>query len=113
MQAAKINEPILLLHGADDPNAGTYPMQSKRVFEALKGLGATVRWVEFPYEEHRYRSQEGVKHVHWEMINWMDTHVKQKQFPYTRKKSKITWSFSRPCYLSISDKSTNIFCPYH
>ena len=76
MQAAKINEPILLLHGADDPNAGTYPMQSKRMFEALKGLGATVRWVELPYEEHGYRSQEGVEHVHWEMVNWMDTYVK-------------------------------------
>ena len=78
MQAAKINEPILLLHGADDPNTGTYPMQSKRMFEALKGLGATVRWVELPYEEHGYRSQEGVEHVHWEMINWMNTYVKKQ-----------------------------------
>ena len=78
MQAAKINEPILLLHGADDPNAGTYPMQSKRMFEALKGLGATVRWVELPFEEHGYRSREGVEHVHWEMVNWMNTYVKRE-----------------------------------
>jgi len=84
MQAAKINQPILLLHGADDPNAGTYPMQSKRMFEALKGLGATVRWVELPYEEHGYRSQEGVEHVHWEMVNWMDTYVKPTPTPTTR-----------------------------
>lgn len=76
MQAAKINEPILLLHGADDPNSGTYPMQSKRMFEALKGLGATVRWVELPYEEHGYRSREAVEHVHWEMANWLNNYLK-------------------------------------
>ncbi len=69
--AAKINEPLLLIHGADDTNSGTWPMQSERMYEALKGLGATARWVELPYESHGYRSLEAVGHVHWEMSQWI------------------------------------------
>ena len=73
--AAKINEPLLLLHGAEDTNSGTWPMQSARMYEALKGLGATVRWVELPYEEHGYRSLEAVGHAHYEMARWLDLHL--------------------------------------
>ena len=43
--AGKINEPLLMIHGAEDPNSGTYPLQSKRMYAAMKGQGATVRWV--------------------------------------------------------------------
>ena len=74
--AAKINEPILLLHGEVDSNSGTYPVQSKRLYEALRGLGGTVRWVVLPYEDHGYRARESVGHTLWEMLRWLDTHVK-------------------------------------
>ena len=77
--AAKIDEPILLLHGAEDPNSGTYPMQSKRMYAALKGNGATVRWVELPLEEHGYRARESIGHALWEMIQWADTYVKDAE----------------------------------
>ena len=73
--AAKIDEPLLMLHGAEDPNSGTYPMQSKRMYAALKGNGATVRWVELPYEEHGYRARESIGHALWEMIRWADAHA--------------------------------------
>ncbi len=73
--APKIDEPLLLLHGADDPNPGTYPVQSERMFEALKGNGATVRWVELPLEEHGYRARESIGHALWEMIRWADTYA--------------------------------------
>ncbi|MFT5683261.1 MAG: dipeptidyl aminopeptidase/acylaminoacyl peptidase [Myxococcota bacterium] len=77
--AAKINEPLLMIHGAQDPNSGTYPMQSERMYEALKGLGATVRWVELPYESHGYRSIEAVGHVHWEMSQWLERWVGEEE----------------------------------
>ena len=64
-----------MIHGAEDPNSGTYPMQSERMYEALKGLGATVRWGELPYESHGYRSMEAVGHVHWEMSQWLERWV--------------------------------------
>ncbi len=74
--ANKINYPLLLVHGAADNNAGTYPMQTERLYEAMKGLGGTVRYVSLPYEEHSYRSREAVGHVLWEMVQWLDTYVK-------------------------------------
>lgn len=72
----KINEPLLLIHGAEDNNAGTYPMQSSRMYDAMKGLGGTVRYVSLPAEGHSYRSREAVGHVLWEMVQWLDEHVK-------------------------------------
>lgn len=73
--AAKINKPLLLIHGTDDSNTGTYPLQSERFYQALKGLGATVRLVMLPFEEHSYRSREGVGHALWEMIHWYNLYV--------------------------------------
>jgi len=70
--ADRTNEPLLLIHGRDDDNAGTDPLQSGRFYEALKGLGATVRWVEFPFEGHGYEARERVARVLWEMIRWSD-----------------------------------------
>ncbi|MGP1373653.1 MAG: S9 family peptidase [Almyronema sp.] len=75
--AHQINEPLLLIHGAEDENAGTYPLQSERLYEALQGLGGTVRWVELPFEGHGYESREAVGHVLWEMTQWLDRYVKQ------------------------------------
>ena len=75
--AEKINQPLLLIHGAADNNSGTYPIQSDRMYEAMKGLGGTVRYVSLPYEEHGYRSKEAVNHVLWEMVQWLDTYVKR------------------------------------
>jgi dipeptidyl aminopeptidase/acylaminoacyl peptidase len=74
--AAKIDEPMLMIHGQNDSNSGTYPIQSERLYEAMKGLGATVRWVVLPYEDHGYRSREAIGHTLWEMVYWMDTYVK-------------------------------------
>ena len=76
MHADKINEPILLLHGQRDNNSGTFPMQSERLYHALKGNGGTSRLVMLPFESHGYRARETVLHVLSEMIDWFDLHVK-------------------------------------
>lgn len=74
--ANKINEPILLIHGEADDNSGTFPIQSERFYMALKGHGATVRYVTLPYEAHGYTGRESVMHTLAEMINWADKYVK-------------------------------------
>ncbi|HEX8906723.1 MAG TPA: prolyl oligopeptidase family serine peptidase, partial [Longimicrobiaceae bacterium] len=74
--ANRINEPILLIHGEMDDNSGTFPIQSERMFAALKGNGATVRYVVLPFEAHGYRGRETTLHVLAEMVNWMDRYVK-------------------------------------
>ena len=43
--ADKINEPILLIHGEADNNSGTFLVQTERLYMALKGHGAIVRYV--------------------------------------------------------------------
>lgn len=78
MHANKINEPILLIHGEADNNSGTFPIQSERLFAALKGFGATARLVMLPYESHGYAARESVLHVLAEMIDWFDRYVKKK-----------------------------------
>ncbi len=78
MHADKVDEPILLIHGDTDNNPGTFPMQSERFFNALKGHGATARLVMLPYESHSYRARENVMHVLWETDQWLDTYVKNK-----------------------------------
>jgi len=79
MHANKINEPILLIHGMADNNSGTFPIQSERLFAALKGFKGTSRFVFMPYESHRYSARESVLHVLAEMFEWFDLYVKNKK----------------------------------
>ena len=79
MHAEKINEPLLLTHGAIDNNSGTFPVQSERMYHAVKGLGGTVRLVMLPHESHGYRARESVLHTVWEMFDWMRRHVKERE----------------------------------
>ena len=79
MYADKLKEPILLIHGEADNNAGTHPIQSDRLYQALKGNGGYVRYVTLPHESHGYAARESVEHTLWEMLTWFDKHVKQAQ----------------------------------
>ena len=74
--ADKINEPILLTHGEADNNSGTFPIQSARMYMALKGHGATVRYVTLPHESHGYTARESVLHTVAEMLNWANAYLK-------------------------------------
>lgn len=78
MYADKIKTPILLTHGEMDDNTGTYPINSERLYAAIKGHGGTVRFVYFPYEAHGYRGKENVLHLLYEQGKWLDTYLKNK-----------------------------------
>lgn len=81
MHADEINEPFLMIHGDMDNNSGTYPMQSERMFAAVKGNGGTARLVMLPYESHGYRGRENVLHVLAESLEWLDRWVKPLEDP--------------------------------
>lgn len=81
MNAHKINEPILLIHGMADNNTGTFPIQSERMYTAVKGNGGTVKLVMLPHESHGYAARESTEHVVAEMIQWFDKHVKNRMQP--------------------------------
>ena len=76
MHADKVKSPLLLVHGEADNNSGTYPLQSERYFNALKGLGAQVRLVMLPKESHGYRAKESILHLLWEQDRWLEKYVK-------------------------------------
>ena len=77
--AHKMKYPLLLIHGENDDNTGTYTMQSERYFNALKGLGAPARLVLLPKEKHGYAAKESVLHVLWEQDQWLEKYVKNKK----------------------------------
>jgi dipeptidyl aminopeptidase/acylaminoacyl peptidase len=77
--AHKIKTPLLITHGIDDDNSGTFPIQSERLYSAIKGHGGTVRLVLLPKEFHGYRSRESVMHTFWEQDSWLEKYVKNKK----------------------------------
>jgi dipeptidyl aminopeptidase/acylaminoacyl peptidase len=76
LHADKIKEPMLMIHGEVDNNSGTFPLQSERMYGALKGNGGVARLVMLPHESHGYRARESVLHVQHEMADWLDQHLK-------------------------------------
>lgn len=78
MTANKMKTPLLLIHGNDDNNSGTFTMQSERYFNALKGFGAPTRLVLLPKESHGYAAKESILHVIWEQDQWLEKYVKNK-----------------------------------
>jgi dipeptidyl aminopeptidase/acylaminoacyl peptidase len=74
--ANQIKTPLLLIHGDADDNTGTFPIQSERLFNAIKGNGGTVRFVLLPYEAHSYRGRENLLHMLYEQNAWLDKYVK-------------------------------------
>jgi len=74
--ADKIKDALLIIHGEQDNNPGTYPVQSERLFQAIKGLGGTARLVMLPNESHGYRARESISHMLYETNLWMEKYVK-------------------------------------
>ena len=76
MYADKIKAPLLPIRGEAGGNSGTFPIQSDRMYQAVRGNGGTVRLVFLPFEAHGYRGKETIEHVLWEKFAWFDKYVK-------------------------------------
>jgi len=76
MHADKIKSPLLFIHGENDNNPGTFPIQSQRMFQAVKGNGGNTRLVMLPHESHGYRARQSVLHTQHEMITWWNRFVR-------------------------------------
>ncbi len=86
--ADKIKTPLLLVHGEMDNNTGTFPIQSERMFNAIKGNGGTVKFVSLPYESHGYQGRENILHMLNEQFMWLEKYVKnpaKKEKPDDKK----------------------------
>jgi dipeptidyl aminopeptidase/acylaminoacyl peptidase len=89
--ADKIKTPLLLVHGELDNNPGTFPIQSERLYNAIKGHGGTVRYVVLPYESHGYAAKENILHLLWEQNQWLEKWVKNadKNKPVAAEGQKV------------------------
>jgi len=74
--ADSIKTPLLIIHGADDANPGTTPLQASKLFEAIRGNGGTTRLVLLPHEPHWYSAMESQEQLIFEMVRWFDKYVK-------------------------------------
>jgi len=113
MYAHQINDPILLTHGADDANPGTFPVQSERMFHALKGMGKTSRLVMLNCEDHGYGARESILHTLWAVMDWFDRHVKnappRARRPGSRRaRPRTPWPTSGPRRSSPASPSTRV-----
>jgi dipeptidyl aminopeptidase/acylaminoacyl peptidase len=79
--ADQLKEPMLMIHGEKDGNSGTFPVQSQRMFAALRATGGIARLVMLPAEDHLYLARESVGHALWEMNRWLDMYVKPPRSP--------------------------------
>jgi dipeptidyl aminopeptidase/acylaminoacyl peptidase len=74
--ADKLKTPLLIVHGGDDANPGTTPLQSVKLYEALRGNGGVTRLVMLPHEPHWYAARESNEQLVYEMLRWFDKYVK-------------------------------------
>ena len=74
--ANQVNGALLMYHGTDDTNSGTFPIHSPRMFQALDGLGKKAALYMYPYEGHGPRAQETVLDLWARWVRWLDVHVK-------------------------------------
>ncbi len=84
MFADKIKTPLLMIHGEADNNPGTFPIQSERLYNAIKGHGGTVRFVQLPFEAHGYAAKENILHMLWEQHQWLEKYVKHAGGMYVK-----------------------------
>ena len=75
-KADQINTPLLMYHGGDDNNTGTFPVQSERMIQALTTLGKPAVLYVYPYESHTPRAIENKLDMWARFIGWFDEHVK-------------------------------------
>ena len=78
-KADQINTPLLMYHGADDNNTGTFPVQSERLMMALTGLGKTAALYMYPFESHTPRAIENNLDMWARWLEWFDRYVKGEQ----------------------------------
>ncbi len=93
--ADKIKLPLLIMHGADDANPGTTPLQAVKLFEAIRGNGGTTRLVMLPHEPHWYAAMESNEQLAYEELRWFDKYVKNAPPPGKAAEPK-TGSARRP-----------------
>jgi dipeptidyl aminopeptidase/acylaminoacyl peptidase len=90
MWANQLNGALLMYHGIDDANNGTFPINSERMFHVLNGLGKTAALYNYPYEHHGPATKETLLDLWARWTNWLDMYVMNPEKGKEETKKKIT-----------------------
>jgi dipeptidyl aminopeptidase/acylaminoacyl peptidase len=74
----RIEAPLLLVHGLLDDNAGTLPIQSQYLYEAIRRNGGDAELLLLPLEGHSYRGRESVMSTASAMLRLLDKHLRRE-----------------------------------
>lgn len=78
-QADHLDTPLLMYHGGEDNNTGTFLIQSERMIQALTGLGKTAVLYIYPFESHGPRCLETYQDMWARWLSWFNVYVKQAE----------------------------------
>lgn len=76
LYADRLNGALLMYHGGDDNNVGTWLINSERMFMALDGLDKPAALYIYPYEDHGPAGKETQLDMWARWIAWLDLYVK-------------------------------------
>jgi dienelactone hydrolase len=79
--AHQFQMPVLMYHGMDDNNTGTWPIQSERMIQALNGLGKDAVLYMYPFESHTPRALENNLDMWARWLEWFDHYVRDAGQP--------------------------------
>lgn len=81
LRADQINGALLMYHGLEDQNVGTFPIHSERMFSALEALGKPASLYMYPYEDHGQIALETRLDMWARWMAWLDKYVKNPAPP--------------------------------
>jgi dipeptidyl aminopeptidase/acylaminoacyl peptidase len=81
LHAEKINGALLMYHGMQDQNVGTFPIHSERMYSALEALGKPAAMYMYPYEDHGQIARETRLDMWARWMAWLDKYVKNPAEP--------------------------------
>lgn len=77
-RADQLDGALLMYHGEEDQNVGTWPTHSRRMLHSLNGIGKTAAMYMYPHEAHGPAAEETLLDLWTRWIDWMDHYVKNK-----------------------------------
>ncbi|MCP4725204.1 MAG: prolyl oligopeptidase family serine peptidase, partial [bacterium] len=83
----QLNGALLMYHGKDDANTGTFLINSERMFQAMNSLGKTTSLYIYPYEHHGPITLQTQLDMWARWVQWMDMYVMNPE-KYKEKKEK-------------------------
>jgi dipeptidyl aminopeptidase/acylaminoacyl peptidase len=76
LYADQLSGALLIYHGEDDQNVGTFPDNSWRLIHGLNGLGKTAALYMYPFEDHGQVARETLLDMWARWIAWLDHYVR-------------------------------------